>query len=169
MFRIVSVLFLASAAFALTPIEESAYYKVYRLSDVDLEELKAVRSYANYNGPRSIVEYPANQTVPEDDGGNFGDIEFSSTLKNGMLIERDTIINEDTSQNILIEYERTFNGSYLEDFKLLNFGRQRGWSFTATIHHSLGLVYGSILVKAGNKVRILAETYAKVEPVNRLT
>lgn len=160
MYRLILISFFISASLAITPVEESVYYKVYYLSDVDFQELKATKYQGNLDGSRSIVEYPFNGQVPEDNGGNFGDIHFSTTLKNGTLIARDTIINEDTSQNLFLYYERTFD-AYIEDFKLLNFGRQRGWTQRATIHHNVGIVSGEILIAAGNKVRILAESYAR--------
>lgn len=161
MFRLLFVFFLASATFALTPVEEAQYYKVYHLSDIDFEELKAARSHGKNDGLRSTIENPFNGTVPADDGGNFGDLLFSSTLRNGTLVGRDTIINEDTSQNLLVTYERTYSEEYIENFKLLNFGRQRGWVWSASIHHNTGLVTADILIAAGNKIRLLAEAYAR--------
>lgn len=163
MFRTILVLLFASAGFALTPVQESEYYKVYYLSDVDFQELKAARSYSKYDGFRSVIEQPYNGTWPADNGGNYGDMEFSSTRKNGTLIARDTIINQDSSQNLLVIYERTFNVSYVEDFKLLNFGRNRGWGWYAIISHNRGYVSGEILVAAGHKIRVFAETYVRVE------
>lgn len=162
MLGIVLTLFLASSTFALIPAQESAYYKVYHISDISFEELKALRSRNKYDTIRSTTENPYNGTVPQDYGGNFGDLEFVTTFKNGTLIGRDTIINENSFQNLLVLYERRYNTSYVEDFKLLNFGRQRGWTWSATIHHNTGLVTADILIAAGNKVRILAETYARV-------
>lgn len=161
MFRLILISFFASATFSLTPVEESVFYKVYQLSDIDFQQLKTTRFRGNLDGSRSVVEYPFSGEVPEDGGGNFGDIEFPTTAKNGSLIARDTIINENTSQNLFVYYERTFD-AYIEDFKLLNFGRQRGWAQRATIHHNVGIVSGEILIAAGNRVRIFAETYARV-------
>lgn len=161
MYRFFLISFFASATLAITPVEESVYYKVYRLSDIDFQELKTTKFQGKLDGSRSVVEYPFSGQVPEDDGGNFGDIDFPTTLKNGTLIARDTIINADASQNLFLYYERTFD-AYIEDFKLLNFGRQRGWAQRATIHHNVGIVSGEILIAAGNKVRILAEAYARV-------
>lgn len=162
MLQHVILLSVLSTAISLVPVEEQQYYKIYKLSEVDFEARQS--EYHLNEGLRSVVEYPYSGTVPEDDGGNFGDITFPSSVvnKNGTLIARDTIINTDDSSNFLIIYGRTFNSTYVEDFNLLNFGRQRGWAYRATIHHNVGVVEGEILVAAGNIVRILAEVYARV-------
>lgn len=162
MFRYILTSLLATASFAQFPIEENQYYKVYHLTDVDFEKLKSDTSDSKQGGFKSIVEYPYDGTIPRDNGGNFGDAEFPITLKNGTLIGRDTIVNEVTSQNLLVVYQRTFNGAYIEDFKVLNFGRQRGWVRRADIQHVDGFVGAHILIAAGNKVRIFAETYARI-------
>lgn len=157
MLVVVVILCLVSANLALTPVEENQYYKVFRLSDVNFEELRAATSLIN-GGFRATVEKPYNGSIPQDTGGNFGDLEFSDTPKNGTLISRDTIINEDTSQNLYVVYTRRYNTS-VSDFKLLNFGRQRGWSWSIAMYPAAGYVQGEILIAAGNKVRMFAEAY----------
>lgn len=41
----------------------------------------------------TITEYPTNVTVPEDKGGNFGDIEVEYTKQDGELLGGDTVVN----------------------------------------------------------------------------
>lgn len=162
MFRILLLVCAIGLASAIAPVEESEYVKIYKLSDVESRAL--LRNERPFRaGQRSVVEYPYNGTVPSDYGGNFGDLTFPSSIinKNGTLIARDTIINTYASENLLILYYREFNVSYVEDFQLLNFGRQRGFADYASIWHTSGYVEGEILVAANNYVRILAETYRR--------
>lgn len=163
MFRTLLLFCAVGLAFATIPVEQSEYVKIYKLSDV--ESIVSLRSERPFRaGLRNVIELPSNGTVPNDSGGNFGDITFPSSIinKNGTLIARDTIINTYASENLLIFYSRDFNVSYIEDFQLLNFGRQRGYAYFAGIWHNAGHVEGEILVAANNYVRILAETYQRV-------
>lgn len=155
MLVIVVILCLVSANLALTPVEETQYYKVYQLSDVNLEELRAARYLSGF---RSTVESPFNGTIPSDTGGNFGDLEFSDAPSNTTILGRDTVINDDTSQDLYVVYSRRYD-TPITDFKLLNFGRQRGWVWSISMYPMAGIVQGEILIAAGNKVRIFAETY----------
>lgn len=164
MIRTVVILSIITYSVAYTPVEEHQHVKIYKLSDID--SINRVRSQrAPRSGTLSITEIPYNGTIAEDDGGNFGDVVFPSGAvnKNGTLTARDTIINTYASENLLVMYDRWFaNVSYIEDFQLLNFGRQRGWTTFAGIWHASGLVAADIVVPAGSYIRMFAETYIRV-------
>lgn len=159
MFSAAIILCFVSANLALTPVEEAQYYKVYRLSDVNFEELFAARS-RKYGDLKSTVEIPYNGSIPEDSGGNFGDLEFYKKPKNLTLLGRDTITNDKASQDLLVMYERQYDRNVLADFKMLNFGRERGWVCRITMYPPTGVVLGQILIAAGNEIRIFAEAYS---------
>lgn len=159
MFRVAIILCLSliSVILALTPVEEAQYYKVYHLSDINLEEFYATRS-SKYGGLTKTIENRYSGSIPEDTGGNFGDLEFYNKPKNATLIGRDTITNDDTSQDLVVLYERRYD-SYIIDFKVLNFGRQRGWTCRITMYPPTGLVQAEIHIAAGNSARFFVETY----------
>lgn len=166
MSNLVLLLSFFGVCFAVTPLQTTPHYKIYALSDVKLAKrlplgVTTLQDPSDGISKKTIIEYPYNGTVPADYGGNFGDLEFPRTLKNGTLIVRDTIINERFDQNILLYYYRYLPEYYVEDFKLLNFGRLRGWVRYGAIYHSIAEVEAEILIEAGNQVRIFAEIYTR--------
>lgn len=108
-----------------------------------------------------IVVKPTNDTIPSDDGGNFGDLEFNSTVKDGFLLSRETIINEMYTYDVLVIYLRYLEGYYVKDFKVFNFGRERAFTQMGAVYHQSGCVEAWIYIKAGNVVRVLAEAYGE--------
>lgn len=83
--------------------------------------------------------------------------------RDGQLIIRDTIVNEINDQNIYIFYNRTLPGYYVEDMRIYNVGRQRGYAFRALIRHEAGYVETELVVAADNTVRIFVEVYVRAE------
>lgn len=168
MFRLtVLILSLVSLCLCATPVYEAKHYKVFQLESGhrNVDKRQEIQEQTR-NGLRSVIELPYNDTVPLDDGSPlFGDIEFYSTRKDGELIVRDTIVNQNRYENLLIVYNRTFPGYYIEDFRIFNVGRERGFTQYALISHNTGYVETEILVPAYNTVRIFAEIYIRANPL----
>lgn len=170
MLKVTVVVVAAFVAVCLSssPLHETRHYKEYSFDSVrsQLRSPKERREYQEVvNGElRSIVETPTEDGVPLDDGSAlFGDIKFNGLRRDGELIIRDTIVNENNDQNVFIFYNRTLPGYYVEDMRVYNVGRQRGWVRQATIIHNFGYVETELLVAAGNTVRIFVEVYVRVE------
>lgn len=170
MFRVLVVTLFAAFCLAATPIYESKHYKVYSLKNLETSQLpttKGKREFQTINAgkSRTITETPiVNTTIPEDDGSAlFGDIWFFTTRKDGELLVRDTIVNQITTQDVYIHYNRSLPGYYVEDMILFNVGRQRGFSYRAVLIHELGYAEAELLVAANNTVRIFAEIYVRAE------
>lgn len=160
----VLILSLASLCLCATPIYEGKYFKAYRLGDGRTNVKRQEIQETTRNGLRSYVEAPYNGTIPTDDGSPlFGDIEFYSTRKDGVLIIRDTIVNQNPYDNVLIVYSRSLPGYYIEDLRLFNVGRQRGFTRSASIYHNSGFVESEILVPVYTTVRIFVEIYIREE------
>lgn len=164
MLRFALLLSFASLCFcAITPLYQGNNFKAFKVED-DYPNFATRREVQENTkrGLRSIVEIPINGSVPVDDGSAlFGDIEFSGTRKNGSLIIRDTIVNQNYYNNILIYYSRNVTGYYVEDLRIYNVGRQRGVGSYATIYHNDGYVEAGIIIAANNTVRIFAEIYVR--------
>lgn len=158
MIHFIVVLAITSLISANTPLEQTQHFKVYKLPEFERQHISST-TYGPWNWT-DITEYPYDGIIPPDSGGNFGDWEFQNTLKNGTLVARDTIINSRSDEDLMILYERQVP-RYVEDFKLFNFGRQRGLVQYALIWHPGGFVTGEILVAKGNVVRLFAEVYAR--------
>lgn len=163
MIQVAAFLFVLVAGISAVPVEQSKPYRIVPLtSDIKLEKTLVRREYQTVvNGDvRITVDAPYSGTIPSDSGGNFGDLEFYSTTNNGELYLRETIINGNTNQNVLIYYERTLPaGQTIRDLKLLNFGRQRGYVKQISLSASKRQVTAEILVAAGNEIRMFAEIY----------
>lgn len=173
MFRVVVVVIVALVAICLgsSPLYETRHYKVFNLENesTKLRSIKEGREYQEeYNGNlRTIIERPVDANVPEDSGSaSFGDIFFNGLRRDGELIVRDTIVNQINDQNVFIYYNRSVPGYYVEDMRIYNVGRQRGWVYEATIWHNIGYVETQMLVAASNTVRIFVEIYVRVEDEN---
>lgn len=163
MFRVALILSLASLCCCYsTPLFEGKNFKVYKLED-DYTRAKGQEiQETTRSGFRSIVEVPYNGSIPQDDGSAlYGDLEFETTNKDGELLIRDTIVNENYGENVLIQYTRNFPGYYVEDVRVYNVGRQRGFTTFAGIVHTIGFVQAEILVPANNVVRIFVEVYVR--------
>lgn len=83
---------------------QSKHYQEYKLRDVDLPAKAHGGYYVEVldGHKRTVVEEPHTVGVPTDQGGNFGDMEFRFTAKTGILIARDTIVNQNTEEESLI-------------------------------------------------------------------
>lgn len=162
MFRLAVVLCLASFCLCSNPIYEGSNFKAYKLEDGYSRVKNQEVQETTRNGLRSFIEIPFNGSVPTDNGSPlFGDIEFSITRKDGELIIRDTIVNQNYYENVFIFYNRSLPGYYIEDLRLYNVGRERGFAQFAGIHHDVGYVEAEILVAAYNTVRIFVEIYMR--------
>lgn len=161
MFRqAVLILCLVSLCSSKIPIYEGRYFQAFQVEDFRTNDKRQEIQEIVGNQSRSYVEVPYNRTVPTDNGSaDFGDIEYYNTRKNGELIIRDTIVNQNRNDNVLIVYNRTLPGYYIEDFRIFNVGRQRGFTRSALIVHYPGYVECEILVPAFNTVRIFVEIY----------
>lgn len=114
------------------------------------------------NNVTKIVRF-YNLTIPEDNYlDNYGDLILNyNNNNNNDLIARDTITNEFYEEDIEITYTRKFPRLNVTNVWVLNYGRQRGYCYSALIHHKEKYVEVKILVKAGKAVRILVEVYGK--------
>lgn len=163
-----SLVILTTASDLSEPLLSGKHFTIYRAPDLQLRGAKVTERTETTFGVgkdmRTIIEYPLEDDdyIPNDSGGNFGDIEFDLEDKDGDLLARDTIINNMYPFNIAIHYNRTFDGFYVKDFKILNFGRERGWAWYASMNHYYGIVETEIYVPAGKEVRIFAETYGNL-------
>lgn len=162
MIQVVFVLCIIVPALSMNLVEETEYYKVYALSEDDLRLMASQGKRESFDG-KTVVERPFNGFIPPDNGGNYGDLTFSPSMvrKNGTLIARDTIINSNSDSARLITYERQFDNTFIEDFQLLNFGRQRGFARNAEIYHASGYVIAEILVRPNNFIRMFVEVYKR--------
>lgn len=165
MMRVAALLFILSVAISAVPLEQQGN-KPYRIvpltADIKFEETPVRKQYQTEvdGDTRSTVESPWTGTIPGDTGGNYGDLEFYQTTNNGELYLRETIINGNTSQNVLIYYSRTLPaGRTIRDVKFLNFGRQRGYVRSASFSASTRFIEAEILVAAGNEIRMFVEIY----------
>lgn len=166
MLRVFIVVGLIAFCLASTPLYETKHYKAYSLKNNELWDTRERREFQKNIGGnlRTITEVPTNSTIPEDDGSAlFGDIWFWSTNKDGELIIRDTIVNQITDEDVYIHYNRSLPGYYVEDMRLFNVGRQRGYSYRAVLIHELGYAEAELLVAANNTVRIFAEIFVRVD------
>lgn len=165
MLHLVAVCVLVAAALAATPVFNAKYYVAYRLKDIDLNNTlpAAFGKYAVDGVTRTTTESPTDYDIPEDSGGNFGDVEFDTRAKNGTLINRDTIVNHIYEENLYIVYYRIFPGYFIEDMRVINVGRERAWGHGALIAHEAGFASVTIYVPAGNSARIFVEVFARTE------
>lgn len=107
-----------------------------------------------------MVEVPYDDNVPLDDGTSiFGDLEFKTTKKDGVLSIHDTVVNQNSDTNVSILYSRTIEGYYVEDLVVFNVGRQRAFVLSGEIRHDEGYAEAQILVPAGQTVRVFVEIY----------
>lgn len=163
MFRLIIFLLCVSLCICSTPISQGKHFQAYKLQDDDFKTKRQEVHEITKNGPKSIIEIPTNGTVPLDDGSaEFGDMEIDITNKTGELIIRDTIVNQIHNENLRIRYNRTLPGYYVEDVRVFNVGRQRGFVQWAVIYHYDGYVETEILVAAYNTVRMFVEIYVRV-------
>lgn len=131
-------------------------YNIFKLSKIKHRNSTSFWSSDN----RATVEKLYAGGVPKDNGkDNHGDLEFVGTLSNGTLIDRQTIVNDDYEDDVVIRYNRTLPGYYVTDMKVLNFGRQRGYCHSANIWHRAGKVDAEIIVLKGKAVRMFIEIY----------
>lgn len=166
MMRVAALLFVLAVGISAVPLEQHDN-KPYRIvpftADIQFEDTPVRKEYeTELNGDtRSTVESPWTGTIPSDNGaGNYGDLEFYSTTNNGELYLRETIINGNTNQNVLIYYSRTLPaGRTIRDVKFLNFGRQRGYVRSASFTAASRFIEAEILVAAGNEIRMFVEIY----------
>lgn len=159
---------LVAICFSSSPLYETEHYKVFSFNSkrLQLTEAKENRQYQeNVDGSvKTIIERPTNSSVPEDDGSaQFGDIEFAGLRRDGELVIRDTIVNQINNENVYIFYNRTLPGYYVEDMRIYNVGRQRGWVYRALIGHNVGYVETQLLIAAGNTVRIFVEIFVRAD------
>lgn len=159
---------LLTSCFCSTPLYEAKHYKVFSFEDrqsrsENVQERREVQ-FGTPEDLRTIIETPTNGTVPTDNGSPlFGDMMFTITRKDGELIIRDTIVNQITDQNVLIYYNRTVPGYYIEDMRIYNVGRERGSARWAHIAHIAGFVETEIAVAAYNTIRMFVEIYVRIE------
>lgn len=156
-----------ATALAATPVLQGKYYTAYRLDDVDLNSTlpRVLGKYLEGvdDQTRAIFESPSvNYDIPEDSGGNFGDIEVDERPKNGTLIGRDTIVIRENEGDLYILYTRTFPGYYIEDMRVINVGRERAWGGGGLIGPEIGFVVAGMYVKAGNEAKLFVEVFAKI-------
>lgn len=168
MLRLAVVSLLVAAALATTPIFQGKHYTAYKLHDADLKA-QPVRAYGEYtevvNGVgRTIIENPSDYDVPDDTGGNWGDMEFDTRDKTGTLVNRDTIVNQYNEVDLHIFYNRSFPGLFIEDLRVFNVGRERGYVQSGMIAHAAGFVDAHIYVAKGNTVRLFVEVYTAPNP-----
>lgn len=161
MFRTAVSFMLLTTTFAVSPLYE---VKQYKLSEVDLSSISPT-TYGEHivvtdGHTRSVVEVPHGGGVPPDEGGNFGDIEFAWRPKTGRLIARDTVVNRMRDEDIYLTYSRTFPGYYIDDLRVYNVGRERGYTISASMSHDAGGVQAGIFLEAGKTMRMIIETYA---------
>lgn len=168
--RVLALVLLVSLSFCFGsfPLYETKHYTAFSLEDVQsrLDTIEKNREFQLESGGelRTIIERPTNSSVPEDDGtALFGDIWFTTTRKDGELIIRDTIVNQLNDQNVYIYYNRSLPGYYVEDMRLFNVGRERGYVYRAYIAHNVGFVDAQMLISAYNTVRIFVEIYVRIE------
>lgn len=111
---------------------------------------------------RATVQTHWNRTViPDDDGGNFGDLEVYPGRNVGQqLYFRDTIINDISDHDVVLCYAFQVSQEFVvRDVKFLNFGRQRGYVTYVFFTPPYGYVGGEVLIHAGEAVRISVEIY----------
>lgn len=177
MLRVIVVVIAAFVAicFASSPLYETEHYKIYSLESERSAASDGINKERQFqeevNGDlRTIVERPSTSTdIPEDDGSPlFGDIKFAGLRRDGELIIRDTIVNDIIDENVYIFYNRSLPGYYVEDMRIYNVGRQRGWVYRAVILHNIGYVETQVLISAGNTVRIFVEIYVRVEESEKM-
>lgn len=171
MLRVIVVVVAAFVAicFASSPLYEADHYKIFSFESErspvsGIKESREFQEEVNGN-LRTIIERPSTTSdIPEDDGSPlFGDIKFAGLRRDGELILRDTIVNDIIDQNVYIFYNRSLPGYYIEDMRIYNVGRQRGWVYRGVILHNVGYVETQLLISAGNTVRIFVEVYVRVE------
>lgn len=166
MLRLVVIALLVSFCLCFTPIYTGDHFKAYPLKNGHyksnrLTERQEVHDVTE-KGLRAYVEYPYNGTVPlDDDSPLFGDVEFVNRPKDGELIIRDTIVNQNYYDDVIIYYNRSLPGYYIEDVRIFNVGRQRGFTTYAGFYPSAGYAEVDIVIAAYNTVRIFIEIYVR--------
>lgn len=170
MLKVIVVVIAAFVAicFASSQLYETEHYKIFSLESERpaVNGIEERQFQEEVNGDlRTIVERPSTSTdIPEDDGSPlFGDIKFAGLRRDGELIIRDTIVNDIVDENVYIFYNRSLPGYYVEDMRIYNVGRQRGWVYRAVILHNIGYVETQLLISAGNTVRVFVEIYVRVD------
>lgn len=163
MFRVAIILAFVAIVFASSVLYESKHYKILKLADLKKQKKQNALYWDEYS-KNAIVEIYDGKLPKDDKKGNYGDLEFIGTNKNGSLIVRDTIMNDYYEEDVAIVYNRTFPGYYVTDMKILNFGRHRGYAHSANIWHRATKVDAEIIVLAGKMVRLFVEIYGYKRP-----
>lgn len=165
MLWLVVIISVVSSCLCSTPIYEGEYFKAYKLDDVLYKNrLTERRQEITRDDSRNIVEFPYNGTIPADDGSAlFGDLEFFGTNKDGELIIRDTIVNQNYYDKVIIYYNRSLPGYYIEDVRVFNVGRQRAFGTYAGFHPTAGYTEVDIIVPAYKIVRVFVEIYVRIQ------
>lgn len=163
MFRVAVLLSCIVIIFASSVLYESKYYKIVKLAELKKEKKQHALYWDTYS-KNAIVELYDGVLPKDDKKGNYGDLEFIGTNRNGSLIVRDTIMNDFYDEDVAIIYNRTFPGYYITDLKILNFGRHRGYAHSANIWHRAARVDAEVIVLAQKMIRIFVEVYGYKSP-----
>lgn len=94
--------------------------------------------------------------IPEDNGGNFGDLIHLRRQHYDVLLTRETVINSAFNQDTILELEGLY-GSSITSVWSLNFGRQRG--FVEQVTTQGNRVYVRIVIRARFEIRLLVDVY----------
>lgn len=94
--------------------------------------------------------------IPQDQGGNYGDVVHLSRQPQDVLLTREVEINPRFNSDTILELEGNF-GSRITSVWALNFGRQRG--FVEQVTTQGNYVYIRIAIRAGYEIRLLVDVY----------
>lgn len=112
--------------------------------------------------PPNIFANNANITtnqeayIPQDYGGNYGDLTHLERQPYDVLLTREIEINPAFVGDTILELEANF-GRSISAVWALNFGRQRG--FVEEIRTQGNYVYIRIGIRAGDEIRMLIDVY----------
>lgn len=117
--------------------------------------------FSQWDPPRRFEGYVTTGAekydyVPQDNGGNYGDLIHLSRQTNDVLLAREVEINPPFNQDTILELTANF-GRSITSVYVLNFGNERG--YTEEISTEGNSVYVRIAIRARYEIRMLIDVY----------
>lgn len=97
--------------------------------------------------------------IPQDQGGNYGDLVHLKREVYDVLLLREVVVNSKYNQDTILELE-TKVGSRITSVYVLNFGRERGYVEEITTRGNY--VYVRVAIRAYYEIRMLVDVYGFV-------
>lgn len=96
--------------------------------------------------------------IPDDNGGNYGDLLLSQRQFGDVLIFRETIINEVSGNFQDLQVKGSLRGVRITHLRALNFGRERAYVYRLWYTDS-GDVGAVMTIRPNFQVRVFIEIY----------